>query len=166
MFQYCPRCKEPIQHNPSKIECSACDFLFFIAPAPATSFVTIDSETSQLIVTVRKREPRKGMLGLIGGFMEHDETIEEGACREFAEETGYEIKPEEITYLTSATNKYHFEDYEYDVIDSFFTVTVPFSKLTPLDDVDELLLIKRNELDLDKFAFMAGRLALEEFLKQ
>ena len=42
----------------------------------------------EFLFVVRKHPPFKGALALPGGFVEEDESTEEAACRELAEETG------------------------------------------------------------------------------
>jgi ADP-ribose pyrophosphatase YjhB (NUDIX family) len=49
-----------------------------------------------LIVIRRNIEPQKGTLNLPGGYLDLDETWQQGACRELHEETGIHITDRDI----------------------------------------------------------------------
>jgi thiamine-phosphate diphosphorylase len=68
---FCPACGEPVYEN----------------PVPSTAAVVID-EKGQLLLVKRKVEPKIGQWCLPGGFLELDETPEDGCLRELEEETG------------------------------------------------------------------------------
>jgi thiamine-phosphate pyrophosphorylase len=69
--KYCDNCKKPIYEN----------------PIPATAAVCFD-ESGRLLLVKRGVEPNIGEWCLPGGFLEIDETPEEGSLRELKEETG------------------------------------------------------------------------------
>ncbi|MBX9853096.1 MAG: NUDIX hydrolase [Cytophagaceae bacterium] len=48
----------------------------------------VENSTTRVLLIQRKQDPWKGMWALPGGFLEMDETCEEGAKRELEEETG------------------------------------------------------------------------------
>ncbi len=59
------------------------------APYPVT-FVTVDAcvvQSGHVLLVRRKGRPGKGLLALPGGFLNQDETVEEGMLRELREET-------------------------------------------------------------------------------
>jgi len=69
--KYCENCKSPVYEN----------------PIPATAAVCFD-ESGRLLLVKRGVEPKIGEWCLPGGFLEIDETPEEGCLRELKEETG------------------------------------------------------------------------------
>lgn len=69
--KYCVRCAGPIYEN----------------PVPATCTIVVD-ENRRILLVKRSVEPKIGSWCLPGGFMELDETPEQGALRELKEETG------------------------------------------------------------------------------
>lgn len=69
--KYCVRCAGPIYEN----------------PVPATCTIVAD-ENRRILLVKRSVEPKIGFWCLPGGFMELDETPEQGALRELKEETG------------------------------------------------------------------------------
>ncbi len=70
-----------------RLVCSNCQSTIYENPVPATCVVVIDPRQRVLLVQ-RSVDPRKGEWCLPGGFIELDESPEEGALRELAEETG------------------------------------------------------------------------------
>jgi len=65
------------------------------APYPPV-FVTVDALVTwrdEILLIERKRAPGKGLWALPGGFIDPDETLEAGARRELAEETGLVAAP-------------------------------------------------------------------------
>ncbi|MHA2020587.1 MAG: NUDIX domain-containing protein [Candidatus Thorarchaeota archaeon] len=63
-------------------------------PSPTVDVAVTDGE--KLLLVKRGREPFKDRWALPGGFVEYGETVEETAVREVLEETGVQIKLEDI----------------------------------------------------------------------
>jgi len=61
-------------------------------PALAVNAIIRKDDNSVLLVK-RNIEPFRGLWSLPGGFVEHDETVEESLAREVKEETGLKVKP-------------------------------------------------------------------------
>jgi len=88
-------------------------FLFNVAAA-AGAFIIRDR---QLVLCVRGKDPGIGQLDVPGGFIEFDESLEEGLRREILEELGIEVG--ELSYLASAPNDYRFAGVPYKTSDVF-----------------------------------------------
>ncbi len=56
----------------------------------------IGIKENKIMLTLRSMEPEKDKWCLPGGYLEWNETIEEGAEREFLEETGHQVKKMKI----------------------------------------------------------------------
>ena len=90
-FKFCPICGSThfeINNFKSK-KCGICGFTYYANPSSAT-VAFIMNEKDELLVVRRKNEPAKGNLDLPGGFVDMEETGEEGVMREVMEETGLE----------------------------------------------------------------------------
>lgn len=88
-FQYCPICGSShfeVNNIKSK-KCASCGFVYYANPSSAT-VAFIFNDKGELLVVRRKNEPAKGTLDLPGGFVDMDETGEQGVAREVKEETG------------------------------------------------------------------------------
>jgi ADP-ribose pyrophosphatase YjhB (NUDIX family) len=75
--------------------CATCGLQVWANPIPVTLVllpVVTESKTGLLVVR-RSIEPRKGLLALVGGFLEEHETWQQGGAREIREETDTIIDP-------------------------------------------------------------------------
>ena len=97
----------------------------------------------------RGKEPAKDTLDLPGGFVDMQETVEEGMRREIQEETG--LTSSEVSYLFSIPNQYLYSDMLIHTIDMFYEVRVD-NDVKPVADDDAaalgwMLLEKVNPKD-------------------
>jgi 8-oxo-dGTP diphosphatase len=97
--RFCPLCGKRLEHISSegrmRLYCGQCDRILYENPVPATAAVLLDDEDSLLLVK-RAMEPARGEWCLPGGFVELDESPEQGVLRELQEETGLEGKVEQL----------------------------------------------------------------------
>lgn len=92
---FCPRCgsalvlreKDDARLRPT---CLTCNYTDYANPALAVGVLVTDDQ-DRVCLVLRGEEPRKGYWGLPAGFMEGDESAEEGAIRECLEETGLDV---------------------------------------------------------------------------
>lgn len=87
---HCPRCGATMQQREVdgriRAVCMACDHICYQNPVPAVGVVVALDE--RIVLVRRKFEPQAHSWCLPAGYMELDETAEEAAVRECAEETG------------------------------------------------------------------------------
>lgn len=101
-FLYCPKCGSPhfeVNNEKSK-KCTDCGFVYYFNPSAAT-VAFILNERKELLVCRRAKAPAKGTLDLPGGFIDMNETGEEGVAREVLEETGLKVKKNYLPVYTS-----------------------------------------------------------------
>jgi len=92
---YCCFCGTPflVEQTYPK-QCHHCQNTTYLNPLPVAIVLVYVGE---MILLIRRNiEPQKGKLALPGGFLEVNESWQEGAAREVREETGLEISPKEI----------------------------------------------------------------------
>lgn len=75
--------------------CSKCATQVWSNPIPVSVVLVPVRHSSGegLLVVRRSIEPKKGLLALTGGFLEEDESWQQGGAREVREETGVVIDP-------------------------------------------------------------------------
>lgn len=165
-FRYCPVCGSPhfeINNIKSK-KCKDCGFIYYANPSSA-SVALIVNNNDELLVVRRKHEPGKDMLDMPGGFIDMEETGEEGIAREVKEETGLDAS--EVTYLFSYPNTYLYSGFLVHTLDMFFKVKVEdFSHIEAMDDAAAYYWIPFPEIDIDKFAFESIKNGLERYLQE
>lgn len=163
-FKYCPICGSShfeINNVKSK-KCKDCGFSYYLNASSAT-VALITNDRDELLVVRRKNDPGKDMLDLPGGFIDMDETGEEGMAREVKEETGLDAT--EVTYLFSYPNTYLYSGFMVHTLDMFFRVKVKdLSHIEAMDDAAAYYWIPLAEIDINKFAFESTRKGIARYL--
>lgn len=123
-FRFCPQCGGERVRNVSMREwvCADCGFELYNNVATAVGLIICDAD-GRVLFERRGKEPRKGFLAFPGGFVDPDESAEEAAFRECAEETG--VRPGNLRYLCSFPNTYAYKDIVYKTCDLFFAAELP-----------------------------------------
>jgi len=165
MFQYCPNCAAPSPEFPRnrKIYCPACGFSYYHNNAAAVA-VLIAVEDRYILLR-RGKEPGKGLLDLPGGFVDPGESAEEACRREVMEEIGAEIT--DLEYSGSRPNTYPYGGITYNTCDLLFRARCGAdSFIRQEEEIQEILLLKKEEISLDGVAFESIRRFLAEELKE
>lgn len=165
LFRFCPKCgtKSFAVNNFKSKKCGSCGFVYYFNSSAAVACFLKDKQGRYLIAR-RASEPAKGTLDLIGGFVDQYETAEEAAAREMREETG--LEPVSVRYLFSLPNVYPFSGFEVHTLDMVFECEVPsFDGFAAHDDVSELLVMERQELEPEKFGLDSIKKAVAKYVK-
>lgn len=109
--------------------------------------IVYNNEENEILMCERKKEPYKGMLNLVGGKVENDETELDAAYRELQEETG--ITSQDIILKPLMNFQYILKDMELEVY-----VGKLNKKIDLVEEVNKLRWINKNEnfFDIHKFA--------------
>ena len=154
-FKFCPACGSPefkIDTFKSK-KCENCKFNYYYNSAGAVPVIIKDKDDNYLFVK-RKYDPLKGTLDLPGGFIDFGETAENCAVREVKEETGIDIQEKDLKFLFSVPNYYNYSNFIVTSIDIYFEATIDsFKNGVANDDAQELVILKKNEIDIEKIGF-------------
>ena len=163
-FGYCPVCgsKHFEEHNFKSKKCDNCGFTYYLNPSAATAAFIVN-ERGELLVERRGKEPAKGTLDLPGGFIDFDETAEEGIAREVKEETGIEITS--ARYMFSLPNTYLYSGMNIPTLDIFFSCKVKEgASPTAADDAAECFWLPIADIHTELFGLRSIRRALHLFL--
>lgn len=100
---YCPVCGHTLttREDGGRIRqaCSNCGYIHYINPVPTVG-VLIEMDGG-IVLIKRNNPPHKGMWALPSGYIEADESAEEGAIREAEEETGLKVEIIELASVNS-----------------------------------------------------------------
>ena len=164
MEVFCPKCghKDFDVNSIHPFECKKCKFIYYHNIACATAAI-IETDDG-IIVAKRATLPAKGLLDLPGGFVDENESAEDGVTREIHEELGIEIR--DLKYLYSYPNQYPFGGLIYYTCDLFFTCYCDTPELIKLDrsEMSEFLILKKEEIDLKLFAFDSIKKGIKRWL--
>ncbi len=96
LIQHCNLCGAPVEHRVpagdthARAVCTACEHIQYENPRNIVG--TLPAWEDKVLLCRRAIEPRHGLWTLPAGFMELDETTEQGALRETLEEAGAEVR--------------------------------------------------------------------------
>jgi ADP-ribose pyrophosphatase YjhB (NUDIX family) len=105
-LNHCSRCGDLLMYGPieaetrDRLECPSCGFIAYVNPRMVVSTLPITDE-GKVVLIRRAIEPGYGQWAQPGGFLEIDETAQEGAARETLEETGLMVEPTNIVGVYS-----------------------------------------------------------------
>jgi ADP-ribose pyrophosphatase YjhB (NUDIX family) len=105
-LNFCSRCGSPLDFGPlpteerDRLACNACGFIAYVNPRLVVSTLPV-THAGELVLIRRGIEPGYGAWAQPGGFLEIDETAQEGAVRETLEETGLLVEPTSIVGVYS-----------------------------------------------------------------
>lgn len=163
-FSYCPVCGSSHfdVNNAKSKHCADCHFTYYANPSSATAAFILRG--NNLLVARRGKEPAKGTLDLPGGFVDMDETVEEGMCREILEETG--LRVDRLDYLFSIPNIYEYSGMAIHTVDMFYRVEVP-ANVNPHagDDAADLFWVPLDNVHPEEFGLWSIRQAVIRFLQ-
>jgi len=91
-WRWCPRCREELRGDESRVECQACGFVSYASSKATAGALVVDDE-GRVLLARRAVEPDLGRWDIPGGFLEEGEHPLDGVRREVREETGLDFTP-------------------------------------------------------------------------
>jgi NAD+ diphosphatase len=128
-FKHCPQCghpKTPVDKIP--FVCEVCEYTYYFNPTIAAAGLILNTK-GQMLFIERAKEPAKGKLAVVGGFIDNGEIAEDALEREIREEVGLTVS--NIQYLACFPNQYNYKNITYPVLDFFYTATCQDTRIKP-----------------------------------
>jgi len=101
--KYCPICSSELTSREEggrmRPACESCGYVHYVNPVPGVGLLI--EKDGGLVLIKRGHPPHKGEWTLPSGFVEADESAEEGAIREAEEETGLKVEIIELAAINS-----------------------------------------------------------------
>lgn len=158
---YCPVCGHTLgtreEGGRLRQACPNCGYVHYVNPVPAVG-ILIEKDDGVVLIR-RNNPPHKGAWTLPSGFIEADESAEEAAIREAAEETGLEIEIIEMSGVNSFP-----EGPPVSGIMIFFRARAVGGTLQGGDDASEAAVFKPGSIP--RLPFRTHREAIAHWLAQ
>jgi len=160
-YRHCPMCggrlesRVVLQHDPPRLVCPACGFVFYLDPKVAVG--AIASHEGSIVLLRRAIEPGYGKWVFPGGYVDRGETLEQAVRREALEEVNAEIR------VGPLLNAYSYEGGPVIVI-VFVAELLGGGELRGGEEALEVGLFAPDEIPWSDLAFRSTREALREYL--
>ena len=148
-MNYCTKCGKPLisripeGDDRKRDMCTACGTVHYSNPKIVVGAIPVFQD--RILICRRAIEPRYGLWTLPAGFMEDDETVEQGVRREAMEEAGIKL-----TYLVPYTLfSLPFVSQVY----MMFRAVMPTPRFTAGKESLEVKLIYESEIPWNELAF-------------
>tara|TARA_Y100000022_G_scaffold3829_1_gene3125 strand:- start:39 stop:572 length:534 start_codon:yes stop_codon:yes gene_type:complete len=162
-MNFCPKCssaeivkKIPEGDNRERDVCNKCEEIFYTNPNIVTGVLAY-TDNDELILCKRSIEPRHGFWTLPAGFLENQESIEEGALRETEEEAKLQVSDVKLFTVLSVPH--------IDQIYTFFTGKVVNHDFGPTPESSEVKLFKYDDIPWAELAFPTVIKTIKLFLE-
>lgn len=141
-FIYCPICGRKLSEKNIGDEglinyCNACNRPYFDSPSSCVEVLVIN-EYNQILL-LKQNYISKTHWGIVSGYVNNGETLEEAAIREVLEETGQQV--EKTQYVES----YYFKPNE--LIMAGFIAFVKAKPFNDSNEVDDIMWCEINEVN-------------------
>ena len=158
-MNYCSHCGSPVEqrippgdHLPRYV-CSSCGTIHYENPLNVVGTVPVFE--GKVLLCLRNIEPRRGFWTLPAGFMELNETTEQGAVRETVEEAGAKIV---LGPLLTLLNVPHVGQ-----VHLYYRAEMTSAALDPGPETIAARLFDESEIPWDDLAFKTVKVTLERF---
>ncbi|VAW77369.1 MutT/Nudix family protein [hydrothermal vent metagenome] len=161
-MKFCSNCATPVisripeDDHRHRFVCPSCESIFYHNPKVITGCIV--SYNDQILLCRRAIEPRLGLWTIPAGFLENDETSDEGAKRETFEESLAEVQDLELFCLYNIP---HISQ-----IYMIYRARMLKSEYSPTPESSEVSLFSEQDIPWHDLAFPVVTAALQHFFKQ
>ncbi len=161
-LNYCSNCgsekledKVPEGDEFSRQVCSSCGVIHYQNPKMITGCLVVKDD--KVLLARRNIEPRKGLWNLPCGFLENNETVEQGAIRETWEECHAKVEVERLhcVYDLVGVHQVYLIFFAHMLLDGF----------GPTTESSEVAFFNIDDIPWDDIAFTSTTFALEKWIE-
>ncbi len=164
-LQFCPKCgnKSLTFVNDKNLYCNDCDFTLYHNVAGAVAVIVKCG--NEILFARRNRNPQRGKLDLVGGFVDAYETAERACQREIKEELSLDVDTSKLRYINSLPNQYPYKDIVYHTIDLFYEYQLEEKPTFELEkeEIQEVVWVSIDKINLEELAFESQKLFFSKF---
>ena len=160
-LKFCTRCGGPLRFGEvpgeerQRLACANCGHVAYVNPRLVVTTLPI-TEAGAIVLIRRGIEPGRGSWAQPGGFLEVDETVNQGAIRETLEETGLLVEPGEIVGL--------YTRLEASVVTIVFEARIAGGRARPTPEATEVVAFAPGSIPWPEIAFKTTVWALRDWI--
>jgi ADP-ribose pyrophosphatase YjhB (NUDIX family) len=160
-LNFCPNCGASLRfgaipgEDRHRLSCPSCGHILYVNPRLVVTTLPI-TEDGDVVLLRRGIEPGLGSWAQPGGFLEVDETVNQGAIRETFEETGLLVEPGEIVGL--------YTRLEAAVVTIVFESRIVGGTAGPTPEALEVATFRPSDIPWSDMAFKTTTWALRDWL--
>ncbi len=160
-LNFCTRCGGPLRFGDvpgeerQRLACANCGHVAYVNPRLVVTTLPI-TEAGEIVLIRRGIEPGRGSWAQPGGFLEVDETVNQGAIRETLEETGLLVEPGEIVGL--------YTRLEANVVTVVFEARITGGTAKPTPEATEVVAFAPESIPWPEIAFKTTVWALRDWI--
>lgn len=160
-IKFCSQCGSPMEEripeddDHIRAACTRCPHVHYENPKMVVGTIPVFGD--QILMCKRNIEPRKGKWTLPAGYLENQESVQDGAARETLEETRAVVRIVEPYRL--------FNILFVDQIYFMFRADLLSTEFGPTSESTEVCLFKETEIPWDEIAFEVIRQTLKDFFQ-
>ncbi len=160
---HCSRCGarlrlgRPPGEDRERLACATCGFVAYVNPRLVVTSLPVTT-TGEVMLLRRGTEPGRGLWAQPGGFLEIDETAQEGAVRETLEETGLLVEPGEIVGIYTRP--------EAAIVVVAFVARIVGGTPSPTPEALEILPFAPEAIPWPQIAFRTTEWALRDWVRR
>ena len=160
-MKYCSNCGDKVTFKDveddhlQRFVCEGCDTIHYQNPNVVVGSIPIWD--GKILIAKRGISPRSGFWNLPAGFLENQETVEQGAERELFEETEAKVKNLQLfsVYSVPRINQIHIY-YRAEMTSDHWALTL---------ESTEIMLCDPADIPWDQIAFPSTKFALEKYIE-
>jgi len=162
-LNHCSRCGAALRlgmlpgEDRERLACDACGYVAYVNPRLVVTCLPI-TDDGEVVLLRRGIEPGRGLWAQPGGFMEIDETVQDGAIRETLEETGLLVEPGAIVGLYTRP--------EAAIVVIAFEARIVGGVVTPTPEALEVRPFRPDAIPWPEIAFRTSEWALRDWVRR
>lgn len=159
---YCIKCGSPTNKifpkgdNMERDVCNNCSYIHYINPKIIVGVLPVTKQFESILLCKRSINPGNGKWTIPSGFMEINESLEDGAKREAKEEANLKVKLVKLYSTYSITN--------IQQVYLIYLSKILNSDYAAMDETSQVKLFKISDLPWDEIAFSSVDFILKRYI--